>query len=325
MLKRLMLLFVIPFALLSGFKAGAAEVEATYTVIDLGEIAEKSSAAMATNGWSTILGMNPDGTTQPYLVSPAGVRTKFGNGTLVPEGIANTREVVGWNRTTNKGFRYTFKDGVKTVGLNGYTASPATSISPNGMFIGGYAKSDSTPNIPWRYLNVGTVPSVQKLPDTGCSIYGVNSIGEYCGRNNEGAFVRDEYGLVVMATGPYAIARAINGKGTVVGNTGDYTIAFSWTRLGDGTASMKTLKSLYGGYLQVFAVNDAGYAVGNDSGHACIIDPTWQKVTDLSEQMRNSGWRLYNAKGISNDGKILAFGASSATAPVHALLLIPGS
>ncbi len=324
MIKRLMPLFVAALALV-GLKAGAAELEGTYTVIDLGEVAEKSPSAMASNGWSTILGVNPDGSSQPYIVSPAGVRTKFGTSLLVPEGIANTREVVGWNRTTNKGFRYTFKDGVKTVGLNGYTNTPATCISPNGMFIGGYAKSDSTPNVPWRYLNVSVVPAVQKIGDMVGSMYGVNNLGEFCGRNNDSAFVRDEYGLTVIATGPYAIARAINSKGMVVGSTGEYVTAFSWTRLSDGTANMKTLKSLYGGYLNILALNDAGYAVGSDSGHACIVDPAWQKVTDLGEQVRNSGWRLYGAKGISQDGKILATGATSATGPVHALLLIPGN
>jgi hypothetical protein len=325
MLKRLTLLFVAAFAVCVGLKAGAAEVASTYTVIDLGATTPGNSGAMAQNGWSTFAGYNADGTAQPFLVSPTGVVTRYGTSALRPNGISNSREVVGADVVTNRGFRYTSKTGVKPVGVGGSgVKATASCISTNGMFIGGYAGTN-TGLLPWRYLNIGAKPATQSFSDMGATLFGVNNLGEFCGTSGNRAYVQDEYGFTVIATGPYATANAISNKGTVVGNMGEYTTAFMWSRLGDGTANMRTVKSLYNGRLQLNAVNDNGSAVGNDSGHACIVEPTCDKVTDLGEIVRNSGWRLYDAKGISQDGKILAFGASSATAPVHALLLIPGS
>lgn len=325
MLKRLMLLFVAMFAVCASLKAGAAELEVTYTVIDLGQAAAGNSGAMAPNGWSTFAGIQPGGSAQPYLVDPNGGCEEFGTSALRPNGISNSREVVGADVVTNRGFRYTSKTGVKPVGVGGSgVKATASCISTNGMFIGGYAGT-STGLLPWRYLNIGAKPATQSFSDMSATLFGVNNLGEFCGMSGNRAYVQDEYGFTVIATGPYAMANAISNKGTVVGNMGEYTTAFMWSRLGDGTANMRTVKSLYNGRLQLNAVNDNGYAVGNDSGHACIVAPTWNKVVDLGEIVRNSGWRLYDAKGISQDGKILAFGASSATAPVHALLLVPGS
>lgn len=122
--------------------------------------------------------------------------------------------------------------------------------------------------------------------------------------------------------GQYSIARAVNERGQVVGETSttEFRVnrAFLWYR-----GTMRSLGTLPGGDFSTAAdINDHGQVVG----HATLPGPggstglqvgflySLGKMRDLNTLIdRSSGWFVVNAEGINNSGQIAATGCRGST------------
>jgi probable HAF family extracellular repeat protein len=127
--------------------------------------------------------------------------------------------------------------------------------------------------------------------------------------------------------GPWSQAYAINGSGQITG--------IAYNKTGDAHAfitkpngKLKDLGTLAGkfGTSWGFAINDAGVVVGQSTiatgdYHAFVYDGKMRK--DLNKLIpKNSGWVLYEARGINNAGEIICTGTKS-DGTQHAILLMP--
>jgi probable HAF family extracellular repeat protein len=257
--------------------------------------------------WTNDIGMVP-------LGDPAGTgRSVSADGFVVAGETAGGRE----------GFRWTAQSGVVLLGFlhSGDVNSPAEAISEDDQVIVGFSGSSDTGMIEaYRWTLATGMVGLGFLPgDSGRSnALGVSADGQVVvGESVSKAFRwTAETGMVDLGElpgsgfGTYAAAVSADGK-VVVGNTSGST-PFRWT----AATGMVALGSVPGADVsQPEAVSgDGSIAVGDYEAGGTFRAAIWDSVhgvrdmrdaliTDFGLSAELSGWQLFEAKGISPDGR----------------------
>jgi probable HAF family extracellular repeat protein len=258
-----------------------------------------------------------------------------------PSGIGNginiSGQIAGYSENSHGTYRAFISQGQSLVDLGdlGGGSAVAYAINDAGDVVGS-AVTKNGGNHPFLYSN-GTMTDLGTLgsPDGSSwwnSAQGINNAGvitgtSYDAQGNFFGFVWANGKMTKMPTlgGPWSQAYAINNAGQVTG--------IAYKKNGDAHAfitkpngKLKDLGVIAGKYSTVwgFAINDAGVVVGQstyqDFYHAFVYNG---KIKDLNKLIpKNSGWVLYEARGINNAGQIICNGINGAGTQ-HAFLLTP--
>ncbi len=315
----------------------------TYTMTDLGtlsgmdySVGRAINASAQTTGASGKNGSN----IAHVFINTAGAFEDLGTlggPTGIGNGINASGQVAGYSVNSHNAYRaFISQDqGLVDIGDLGGGSAVAYAINDAGDVVGSAVTKDGS-NHPFLYSNgvmtdLGTLGS----PDGNNwwnSAQGINSSGviagtSYDAQGNFFGFIWRNGEMTKLGTlgGPWSEAYAINNAGQVTG--------IAYKKNGNAHAfitkangKLKDLGVIDGKYSTVwgFAINDAGVVVGQstyqDFYHAFVYDG---KIKDLNKLIpKDSGWLLYEARGINNAGQIICSGINGAGAQ-HAFLLTP--
>lgn len=222
---------------------------------------------------------------------------------------------------------------MKDLGLlNGYTNSQGLGVNNNGEVTGCAYNASGLP-LAFRYTGSGPMQSLGVNSSGNC----INSRGQIAvgsfrwtppGANGP-AEMLDLGGLI---PGGSSGGSAINTSGQVAGTgtvTGGNNHAFLWTSGGtDGVANNPQMKDLgtLGGASPAYGINDNGEVVGRfrpSLNERAFIYSGAGPMQDLNDLIAvESGWELFIAKDINNQGQIVGVGRISGVGN-HAFLLTP--
>jgi len=315
----------------------------TYTLTDLGAVSGMNySVGRAINGSAQTTGSSgKNGSDIAHVfVNTAGSFEDLG--TLGGHsGIGNAINVsgqaAGYSENSQGTYRAFVSQGQSLVDIGdlGGGSAVAYAINDAGDVVGS-AVTKNGGNHPFLYSNgrmidLGTLGS----PDGSSwwnSAQGINNSGvvagtSYDAQGNFFGFIWSNGKMTKMRTlgGPWSQAYAINNAGQVTG------IAYKKNGVAhafitNAKGRLKDLGVIDGKYSTVwgFGINDAGVVVGQstyqDFYHAFVYNG---KIKDLNKLIpKNSGWVLYEARGINNAGQIICSGQNSAGVQ-HAILLTP--
>jgi len=315
----------------------------SYTMTDLGTVSGMNYSvgrALNASGQTTGASGKNGSDIAHVFINTAGTFEDLG--TLGgPSGIGNginiSGQIAGYSENAQGAYRAFISQGQSLVDIGdlGGGSAVAYAINDSGEVVGSAVTPDGS-NHPFLYSNgkmtdLGTLGSPAGN-DWWNSAQGVNNSGavtgtSYDAQGNFFGFIWANGKMTKMGTlgGLWSQAYAINNAGQVTG--------IAYKRNGDAHAfitkangKLKDLGVFAGKYSTVwgFAINDAGVVVGQstyqDFYHAFVYDG---KIKDLNKLIpKNSGWVLYEARGINNGGQILCNGMNSAGAQ-HAFLLTP--
>ena len=226
---------------------------------------------------------------------------------------------------------------VTDLGTLGGSFSQALGINNSGQIVGSASISD---NAPWHaFLYAGS-----KMTDLGALSDGSASVAESInasglivgdsgttgGWGNTHAFLYSGSTMNDLGTlgGSTSSALCINSSGQIVGGSNIAGDAAQHAYLYSG-GKMTDLGALGGSYVDSYAtsINDAGQIVGvsaatnaYDYGHAFLYSGS--TMTDLNTLIApDSGWTLYMASSINDQGQIAGYGLYDGS--VTAFLLTP--
>ncbi|HVM94478.1 MAG TPA: hypothetical protein VMT67_16775 [Terriglobales bacterium] len=257
----------------------------------------------------------------------------------IGNGINSSGVVAGYSENNQEQYRAFISSGGTLVDIGdlGGGSAVAYAINDNGDVVGSAVTKDGS-NHPFLYskgqmIDLGTLGSPAGN-DWWNTALGVNDSGtvvgySYDAQGNFFGFVWSNATMVKMGTlgGPWSQAYAINNNGQVTG--------IAYTKAGDAHAfitkangKLKDLGTLAGttGTSWGFAINDAGVVVGQSTiktgdYHAFVYDGKMRKDLNLLIP-KNSGWVLYDARGVNNAGQIVCSGIKS-DGTQHVILLTP--
>jgi probable HAF family extracellular repeat protein len=252
----------------------------------------------------------------------------LGSGTLGSDftwalDINNVGQVVGISDTVD-GYRhrhaFLWQNGVMTdLGTYGSdNLSMAIGINNNGQVVGW--SEGTAPNrrhaVLWQ--NGGITDLGVLSGDTTSSAHTINDLGQVFGSsfkydtsNSIQSIFRWQNGVMTNLgnTDPNALINSVSDQGLAVGELyeGQNHSAFLWQ---NGTTTH--LSSLGGTLSSAYDINEAGTVVGysetnNGSGTAFM----WRngQIFNLNDLLQpNSGWTLFSATGINNNGQIVGIG-----------------
>lgn len=284
-------------------------LENRYSVLDLGVLGGGNSEANGVNdsgqvvGWSSTTGGGMHG-----FLWREGKMTDLGSlgRYSMAKGINNLGQVIGWTDVEGSqkhGFLWEPGRGMKDIGSLGGDWNEANGINARGQIVG-YLDG----RIPFVWANGrATVPSADVASRTATA-YAINNRGKIVGYSMYRPCIWLS-GLkssrpTLIGTGDGA-AIGVNDKGQVVGvhKTG---FGFLWEhgRLTD-----------FGATTNCMAINDAGTIVGHGGAYTSMgpdgFAAIWDhgRMIDLNTLIpKDSGWVLYEARGINNVGQIVGMG-----------------
>ena len=331
-----------PFLLLIfSLTALHAQAAVSYDITSLAPLGGSDNSlnnAVALNNLGQVVGssdlFNSAQNQLPVLYSHGQFQTLLGNGydSSSATAINNQSQIVGvaHNGSQWNGFLYAGGQ-VTTLGgqySNAQAAFTPTAINNSGTVVGNQAftsSSDSQGNAVQHAL----IDNNGQFTDLGAwtSAYSINNsgvvVGNYDPSGTEQAIVYNHGQLTNLATQQHwadpSNAVAINNQGTIVGTDGNGTFIYS-------NGLVQDLGTLGGAYSDPYAINDAGAVVGSITqadGSAQAFLYEHGQVQNLNNLIAaNSGWTLYGADAINDQGQILA-NAYNAAGNSVALLLNP--
>ncbi len=294
--------------------AAALEAAPIYNVTDLGPV-----------GGGALSSVNNAGTAFGYTQTAMGRQAYSSAGALQAAGMEsaaaqgnNFGQVAGTTWRDGRAEVTMWSNGmIGMLGLNGTTESYGNAINDLGWVAGG--ATDARGEMTAFLFREGTVHEIGKLGNgTWSSANGVNRGGQVTGTSEvePGVFHAFTWtaggGLTDLGTlgGASSYGAAINGKGTVAGNSvtrAGYTQAFSH----DGN-TMTGLGTLGGETSYAAGLNSAGDIVG-----ASDVSPDRAEaflysngvMTNLNRLLAaDAGWRLLEAHSINDNGQIVGVG-----------------
>ena len=330
-------------SLLLLFAASAFCFAQTYTVTDLGAVSGMNysvgraiNASAQTTGAS---GQNGSNIAHVFINTAGSFEDlgTLGGQSGIGNGINASGEIAGYSEDSHNNYRAFISQGESLVDIGdlGGGSAVAYAINDAGDVVGSAVTKDGS-NHPFLYskgmmTDLGTLGS----PDGNSwwnSAQGINNSGvvtgtSYDAQGNFFGFLWSNGKMTKMGTlgGPWSQAYAINNAGQVTG------IAYkkngtAHAFITNAKGKLKDLGVIDGKYSTAwgFAINDAGVVVGQstyqDFYHAFVYNG---KIKDLNKLIpKNSGWVLYEARGINNAGQIICSGMNGAGAQ-HAILLTP--
>jgi probable HAF family extracellular repeat protein len=325
------------------FAASAFCFSQTYSMTDLGAVSGMNYSvgrAINTSAQTTgASGKNGSDIAHVFLNTAGSFEDlgTLGGHSGIGNGINVADQVAGYSENSQGTYRALVSQGLGLVDIGdlGGGAAVAYAINDAGDVVGSAVTKDGS-NHPFLYSNgkmtdLGTLGS----PDGNSwwnSAQGINNSGviagtSYDAQGNFFGFVWSNGKMTKMRTlgGPWSQAYAINNAGQVTG------IAYKKNGVAhafitNAKGGLKDLGVIDGKFSTVwgFGINDAGVVVGQstyqDFYHAFVYDG---KIKDLNKLIpKNSGWVLYEARGINNAGQIICSGMNSAGVQ-HAILLTP--
>ena len=247
-------------------------------------------------------GFYPSGYAKAFLYSNGSMQNlgTLGGLASTANAINNGGQVVGWANTSNGDqHAFLYSNGLmQDLGTLGGNSSIATGINNSGQVVG-QAETGGIDNSNGRYIQHAFLYSNGSLKDLG------------------------------TLSGLDTTATAINDKGQVVGwgdtgNGDDHAFLYSNGHMQD----LGTLYSTPDPFSYAQSINDngqvVGYASGSDGGsHVAFLysNGSMQNLNSLIAP--NSGWTLYDAFAISDNGQIAVQGVSSNGQEADALILTP--
>lgn len=335
---RLLLCFVI-------LTATAFCATTNYTMTDLGTLpGMNDSVAGAINASGQTTGASgKNGTdTGHVFVNTTGSWEDLGTlggASGIGNGINSSGVVAGYSENSQNAYRAFISSGGTLVDIGdlGGGSAVAYAINDDGDVVGSAVTKDGS-NHPFLYSNgqmidLGTLGSPQGN-DWWNVASGINNSGlvvgtSYDAHGNFLGFTWSNGTITPMHTlgGLWSEAYAVNNSGQITG--------IAYNKAGDAHAfitkpngKLKDLGTLAGkfGTSWGFAINDAGLVVGRSTiatgdYHAFVYDGKMRN--DLNKLIpKNSGWVLYEARGINNAGQIICSGMKS-DGTQHAILLTP--
>jgi probable HAF family extracellular repeat protein len=317
---------------------------ATYSVTDLGNLGYQNTVARTINNNGQVTGYSgtpktveggcslrfrpcPTHVTHAFLWQ-AGTMTDLGTlggNYSQGNGINNLGEVVGTAQLkSGSSEAFLYRNG-KMTGIGSFSAA---AINDLGVIAGseGIPGEGHTDAVIWQN---GKITDLGLLPGEG-GIYtdaaGINRVDEVAGSGDnresmERAWVWRNGTMTDIGTlgGPQAAAYAINNAGQIVG------FAQTSTDADHGYVYQNGKMTDLGLNVFPYAINNKGVIVGSGGCGAAIIvtGGVCQNLQNLIPA--NSGYNLMEAKGINDNGQIIAYAQpqSFQTNPVHAVLLTP--
>ncbi len=194
----------------------------------------------------------------------------------------HTEEAVRWHAGT-----------LVSLGTAGDVTSEASDTNNNGLIVGSYIPSGQLRPVACAWIN-GQRSNLGTLPGgTSAQAMAINEAGQVVGVSDAtasgGGAVKHAYRLMLSPSG-------------VVSDRVD-------------------LGELGHGFSYAYAINASGTVVGTSDARAFV----WENgtMTDLNTRINpSSGWTLYAASGISDDGRIVGWGRHNAMEP-RAFMLVP--
>lgn len=315
----------------------------TYTVTDLGTVSGMNySVGRAINNSAQTTGASGENGSNVAHVFVNSAGSFEDLGTLggqsgIGNGINASEQIAGYSENSQNNYRAFISQGASLVDIGdlGGGSAVAYAINDSGDVVGS-AVTKNGGNHPFLYSN-GTMTDLGTLgsPDGNSwwnSAQGINNSGviagtSYDAQGNFFGFVWSNGRMTKMGTlgGLWSQAYAINNSGQVTG------IAYKKNGVAhafitNAKGKLEDLGVINGKFSTVwgFGINDSGVVVGQstyqDFYHAFVYNG---KIKDLNKLIpKNSGWVLYEARGINNAGQIICSGMNSAGAQ-HAILLTP--
>jgi probable HAF family extracellular repeat protein len=251
----------------------------------------------------------------------AGTMTDLGTlGGLDSQGVAinDSGEVVGWAVPKTGGFGEPFLwNGHKMTQVSGMAPDGAHGIN-NSVQIAGQCGDIVSPQVFACVVANGTATALPE-PNLQCSTaVAINKSGQVLGNCYQGdntlavVWTDDSPSVLPTLGGAGASGTAINNLGQVVGTSNTSTGAsdgFLW--------SNGTMTDL-GNSFSPAAINHSGVIVG---GQLVYSAGTLQNLNNLIPA--GSPYQIQNARGINDNGQIVANAVDTATGQDHGLLLTP--
>jgi len=342
-LSSLLLALVVAGTLLAHPRApqtyAAGIAPPTYTITDLGTLADGRSAATALNEAGDVVGYSKSSEIDPETDEPADHAFLWRNGTLTDLGsfghgtsyASDINEAGVVTITAYDGpneAAYLWENGSSTE-IGAFLEASAIN---NQRQVVGY---DDDVETPVAYVwQAGSKTVLGQLPESSYA-FDLNDASQIVGQaavEVSGADLPEAHAVRWIGTtmtdlgtlgGTTSAAFGINTTGTIVGSaeTADSaTHAFVWQ-----SGTMTDLGTLGGTYSSATAINDQGVVVGtaslaNDASRAFV----WQSgvMTDLNGAIPDAtGWVLERADDINNVGQIVGTGKHNGA--TRAFLLTP--
>jgi probable HAF family extracellular repeat protein len=239
--------------------------------------------------------------------------------------INEAGQVVGWARTASgRAHGFIWQNGIMrdlgALSPDGYTE--AWGINNVGQVVGFSGVSGGVHSFLWQD---GIMTDLTPTGDSRSWCFGINESGQITGQTGQPTSVNPflwQNGQTVVITGYGADGTGeglgINNLGQIVGDytSGGYNHAFGWDR-----GVFTDLGFLPGGYsAKAVGINDAGQVVGQaDTRAFLLVDGV---MTDLNSFLPpDSGWVLYGANAINQNGQIVGWGTLNGI--TRAFLLTP--
>jgi probable HAF family extracellular repeat protein len=332
-MRRLCIVLSLVAAVLGAVSAQSLAAGPEYLLTDLGTLGGTSSVAYGVNANGIVVGRSRTSTGADRAFvwdSVNGMRnlgTFSGSGESAATAVNASGVVAGWAHASggNRPFVWTQSTGLQ-MPTNIASDSSASAINSSGDVSGTYYAGSS---YAFRSVN-GAFQHLGTLGGTYSVAHGINDAGQIVGRSRN-ANIDDKAFLWDPGTGWHELPSSsysdeafdVNNLGTVVGKTyrsaspsGDR--AALWD-----AAGIRLLGTLGAGESYAYAVNDSNRVVGEASFKAFIWDST-SGMRDLNSLITpGSGWTLRGARGISDNGLIVGWGAKAGFGSERAFLLTP--
>lgn len=262
----------------------------------------------------------------------------LGGETGVGNGINASGQVAGYSTNGAGTYRAFISSGDSLIDIGdlGGGSAVAYAINDSGQVVGSAVTKDGS-NHPFLYSNgqmidLGTLGS----PEGGMwwnSAEGINNSGVvtgygYTATGGLGAFIWSSGKMTQLPSlgADWTEAYAINNSGQVTGISQNKK-GGNHAYIASSDGKIKDLGAIGGKFATSwgFAINDSGIVVGQDATNQGYVAFLYdgKRMHDLNKLVpKNSGWVLYEARGINNAGQIVCSGMKS-DGTQHAILLTP--